>query len=69
MGAHRKGAGEPFEIGYWLAPDRWGQGYTTEAARALMEDHVLGTEFYLQLRSLLEDAPGEISYDCGEDVF
>ena len=40
-----------------------------EAARALMEDHVLGNEFYLQLRSLLEDAPAEISYETGEDIF
>ena len=40
-----------------------------EAARAIMEDHVLGNEFYLQLRSLLEAAPAEISYESGEDVF
>jgi hypothetical protein len=40
-----------------------------EAARALMEDHVLGNEFYLQLVSLLQDAPAEISYGSGEDVF
>ncbi|MGB3627645.1 MAG: GNAT family N-acetyltransferase, partial [Henriciella sp.] len=36
MGAHRKGAGEPFEIGYWVAPDHWGSGLATEAARALI---------------------------------
>lgn len=40
-----------------------------ETARALMEDHVLGNEFYLQLVSLLQDAPAEISYQNGEDIF
>lgn len=27
------------EIGYWLAPDRWGRGYATEAARAVVDWH------------------------------
>lgn len=26
-----------FEIGYWIAPDYWGQGYATEAGRAVIE--------------------------------
>lgn len=29
------------EIGYWLGVDHWGQGYATEAARALI-DHAFG---------------------------
>lgn len=36
-GAHRSRTGEPFEIGYWLAPEAWGQGFTTEAADALID--------------------------------
>jgi RimJ/RimL family protein N-acetyltransferase len=27
------------ELGYWLAEDRWGRGYMTEAARAVIFDH------------------------------
>ena len=27
----------PFSIGYWLAPDCWGQGFMTEAATALVD--------------------------------
>lgn len=49
-------------------PDRKSQD-SHETARALMEDHVLGNEFYLQLVSLLQDAPAEISYQNGEDIF
>lgn len=33
LGEH---AGEA-EIGYWIARDHWGQGYATEAARAVIE--------------------------------
>ncbi|MEM5516468.1 GNAT family N-acetyltransferase [Henriciella sp. AS95] len=47
VSAHRNGAGETFEIGYWLAPAHWGQGYVTEAARALigwLEEHGRGDE-------------------------
>ncbi|WP_018149454.1 GNAT family N-acetyltransferase [Henriciella marina] len=36
VGAHRTVADAPFEIGYWLAPDAWGQGIATEAAGALI---------------------------------
>jgi ribosomal-protein-alanine N-acetyltransferase len=25
------------EIGYWIAPERWGRGYCTEAARAVLQ--------------------------------
>ncbi|WEK47540.1 MAG: GNAT family N-acetyltransferase [Candidatus Andeanibacterium colombiense] len=33
-GLHEQG-GQP-EIGYWIARDHWGQGYATEAARAVL---------------------------------
>jgi RimJ/RimL family protein N-acetyltransferase len=35
-GAHLD-AGGAVEIGYWIAPDCWGQGYACEAAGALVE--------------------------------
>ncbi|MEQ3648337.1 GNAT family N-acetyltransferase [Hyphomonas sp.] len=34
--AHRDGTWLPFEIGYWLSPERWGKGLMTEATEALM---------------------------------
>lgn len=36
IGADRTDTSLPFEIGYWLAPDAWGQGHCTEAAAALI---------------------------------
>ena len=36
-GAHREVTLLPFEIGYWLAPEHWGQGIMTEAAEALLK--------------------------------
>jgi RimJ/RimL family protein N-acetyltransferase len=36
IGAHRSAADDPFEIGYWLKPDSWGQGLCTEAGRGLL---------------------------------
>jgi RimJ/RimL family protein N-acetyltransferase len=35
VGLHDKGEG--LEIGYWIAPDHWGRGYATEAARGALE--------------------------------
>ena len=35
VGIHADENGDP-EIGYWLSPDHWGQGYATEAGRAVM---------------------------------
>ena len=36
VGAHRQSVGDPYEIGYWLAPAAWGQGLATEAAEGLI---------------------------------
>jgi RimJ/RimL family protein N-acetyltransferase len=38
------------EIGYWLGADYWGQGYATEAARALI-DHAFGELGYEALQA------------------
>lgn len=35
IGLHRAGEGA-HELGYWLARDAWGQGYATEAGRAML---------------------------------
>jgi RimJ/RimL family protein N-acetyltransferase len=35
VGLHPCGGPGP-ELGYWIASDRWGQGYATEAARAVL---------------------------------
>ena len=35
-GAHRQSSDQPFEIGYWVAPEVWGQGIATEVAEALI---------------------------------
>jgi RimJ/RimL family protein N-acetyltransferase len=35
VGLHRESDGH--ELGYWIAPDRWGRGYATEAARGALE--------------------------------
>lgn len=36
IGAHRPARDVPFEIGYWLAPEAWGQGYASESGAALI---------------------------------
>ena len=36
IGAHRTGPEDPFEIGYWLAPNAWGQGICSEAGAAII---------------------------------
>ncbi len=36
IGANRADVALPFEIGYWLAPGAWGQGYCSEAGKALI---------------------------------
>ena len=40
-----------------------------EAARALMQDHVLGHEFFHELYTLLADAPAALSPQSGEEIF
>jgi RimJ/RimL family protein N-acetyltransferase len=37
IGAHRQALTVPFSIGYWLAPDHWGQGLATEAGQGLID--------------------------------
>jgi RimJ/RimL family protein N-acetyltransferase len=37
VGAHRAEIGAPFDIGYWVAPEFWGSGLATRAARACMQ--------------------------------
>ena len=36
IGANRADVALPFEIGYWLAPEAWGQGYCSEAGKAVI---------------------------------
>jgi len=36
IGAHRLSADLPFELGYWLAPEAWGQGLCSEAGAAVI---------------------------------
>lgn len=36
VGAHRASMRDVFELGYWIAPEAWGQGYATEAAKGLI---------------------------------
>lgn len=37
VGGRPNSIGGPFDIGYWLAPDVWGQGFATEAAKAFRD--------------------------------
>lgn len=43
IGLNDTGEGDAAELGYWLARDHWGQGYATEAGRAItaMADETL----------------------------
>ena len=36
VGAHRRQLSDPYETGYWIAPEVWGLGYATEAAAAML---------------------------------
>lgn len=36
VGAHRGNTHSPFELGYWVIPDAWNQGYATEAGAAVL---------------------------------
>jgi RimJ/RimL family protein N-acetyltransferase len=45
-----EGRGGTAEIGYWLGAPYWGRGYTTEAARAVI-DHAFGDLHYATLEA------------------
>ena len=36
MGFHRETTSDLFELGFWIAPQAWGNGYATEAGEALL---------------------------------
>lgn len=36
IGLHRETTSDLFEIGYWMSPDAWGNGYATEVGQALL---------------------------------
>ncbi len=36
VSAHRPDDSQPFEIGYWVAPEAWGRGIATEVAKELI---------------------------------
>ena len=40
-----------------------------EAARALVQDHAMGREFFHCLYALLSDAPAALSPQSGEEIF
>jgi RimJ/RimL family protein N-acetyltransferase len=48
-GIERREAGEP-ELGYWLGVDHWGQGFGTEAARAVI-DHFFDAHSFNHLHA------------------
>lgn len=49
VGVHRKTHTEPFELGYWLHPDYWGDGVMSEATKAYMNwlDGFVSPRFYM----------------------
>ena len=60
-GAHRASTDLPFEIGYWLAPEAWGQGFVTEASAALIR----WLETSRGARALVFAAAGAIAFAIG----
>lgn len=38
IGAHKRRAGDGFEIGYWIGRPFWGRGYATEGLRGLLAE-------------------------------
>jgi RimJ/RimL family protein N-acetyltransferase len=58
--------GDP-EIGYWLGSDHWGQGYATEAARAVV-DHLFtdrGAEAVVTWARVVNPASRRVIEKCG----
>lgn len=44
------------ELGYWLAPDHWGKGIATEAARAVVARHFVSDREHIQSGYFLSNA-------------
>jgi RimJ/RimL family protein N-acetyltransferase len=53
--------GKPPELGYWLGEPHWGQGYMTEAARALIEAAHKTHHFELIAARALADNDGSLN--------
>ena len=65
---HRTELGTPSdEIGYSLARDCWGQGYATEAARAMLAfaGETLGARVFVAEHAVDNPASGRVMAKCG----
>ena len=60
--AHRHG-----EIGYWIGEEYWGQGYATEAAKAVLDFAFLGKDFHRVYARFFASNPasGKVMEKCG----
>ena len=59
--------GRVHELGYWLTPDSWGNGYATEAGRAVIEmaRHALGSERLIGRHMVDNPASGRVLRKLG----
>ncbi len=60
-------AGDERELGYWFTPSAWGQGYATEAARAMVDiaRHALGLRRLVSAYFLDNPASGRVLAKLG----